>query len=322
MENDEIRVNMEEVSEAKLIVNDMDRIIERELTKIREEPIVIQARVHITGYQKLNSSLKKELKPYKRALDTKYKRLSTILNCLQISIIVLSTLSGFLQATKTHTSISDSDNTFIGIFVSTYTSFLLALIKYKKWDEKKEKVNNLKEKFAEFIVEIERMDDTLNYWCSESFWVGTLEEREKRWKEEVARFDEWMTPVIEKKQDLVCQYEQIMDKIEVDILNIRERNLERIIKTKQMNLLNHELIMKRAEDEARFEEKKQEIIYDEIIKHLNNVKTASSKEILDYDFHQMERLVKGKNPISKKSMLKKVGSVFQTDNEVPEDNEV
>lgn len=304
---------------------DMDHVVNEELTKIRQSPCVIQAHVQLNGYIKLNKALKNELKPYKRALDTKYKRLSHLLNFLQISIIIFSTCSGFLQATKSHTGLSDEVNSFIGIFVSTYTGLLLSLIKYNKWDEKKEQINNLKEKFAEFIVEIERMNDVLNYWKSDSFWGGgIMEEREKRWKDECKKIDENIDPTIQKKQTLVCEYEQVMDKTEVDILNIRERTLDKKIKEKQINLAANELEMKRLEDIAKFEEQKQEIIYNEVMKLMKQASTSTDKRLLRYNFHQMERRVKGKEvsetilTIPGTKMLKKLSTVFQKDDEEEE----
>jgi hypothetical protein len=190
---------------------------------------------------------------------------------------------------------------------------LLAVVKYNKWDEKKEQIHNLREQFSEFIVQIERRDDLISCWKQDNFWAGTsIKEKDKLWKEEMTRLDNEIPVLIEKKQSLVCNYEQIMDKVEVDMLRLRERRIDKHIKERQISLLEDELHLKQNEHIMQFEHKKQELINKKILEMINSDNCGS--KYLVYDFHQMGRIVKGKNPESSSSILSKMKIISPNNN--------
>lgn len=87
----------------------------------------------------------KECKSNKRLLDIKYSELNTYINYIQISVIVLSTVSGFLQSTKNYFDTSEGVVSVSGITISTYISLILSVSKYYKFDEQKERIHNLRE---------------------------------------------------------------------------------------------------------------------------------------------------------------------------------
>ena len=72
-----------------------------------------------------NLYILKECKANKRLLDIKYASLTQKVNYIQISVIVLSTLSGFLQSTKEYFSTPDSSVAVCGISISAYISLIL-----------------------------------------------------------------------------------------------------------------------------------------------------------------------------------------------------
>ena len=74
---------------------------------------------------KNNLYVLKECKENKRLLDLKYDNLNNSINYIQISVIFLSTLSGFLESTKNYFDIPSSGVSVSGITISTYISLIL-----------------------------------------------------------------------------------------------------------------------------------------------------------------------------------------------------
>ena len=72
-----------------------------------------------------NLFILKECKTSKRLLDIKYSELNSTINYIQISVIVLSTMSGFLQSTKQYFDTAESIVSVSGISISTYISLIL-----------------------------------------------------------------------------------------------------------------------------------------------------------------------------------------------------
>ena len=72
----------------------------------------------------------------KRLLDLKFADLTNIIDNIQTSVILLSTISGFFNATKVQFGLSE--NHFSNVhFISTYVSLVLSVSKYFKYDESK-----------------------------------------------------------------------------------------------------------------------------------------------------------------------------------------
>ena len=149
-----------------------------------------------------------ECKDKKKILDLYYKDLYFYISIIQISVIILSVISAFLQALQMQVSFHSS---FIPIFllcVSTYISLIMSLSKFFKLDEKKESVNNLKEKYAELQNEIRFVLDRLKAW-KEPWYLDTsnLDEGLMNWKEIYTELNTEYTQLIKKKQALRTDYE-------------------------------------------------------------------------------------------------------------------
>lgn len=149
-----------------------------------------------------------ECKDKKKILDLYYKDLYFYISIIQISVIILSVISAFLQALQMQVSFHSS---FIPIFllcVSTYISLIMSLSKFFKLDEKKESVNNLKEKYAELQNEIRFVLDRLKAW-KEPWYLDTsnLDEGLINWKEIYTELNTEYTQLIKKKQALRTDYE-------------------------------------------------------------------------------------------------------------------
>ena len=174
-----------------------------------------------------NKFILKECKDSKRLLDLKYQRLTKKINYIQISVIFLSTLSGFMQGTKEHFGTSPTAVTVSGITISTYISLVLSIAKYYKFDENKEKITNIREKYAALHNKLEYRMDVLGPWMNRSLWEHQDHIiRYKEWSEIVFSMGEEYKEIIATKQLLCTEFEIIMDSTSRNKYHIKNKNLE------------------------------------------------------------------------------------------------
>lgn len=173
-----------------------------------------------------NLYILKECKSNKRLLDLKYATLTKKINYIQISVIVLSTLSGFLQSTKEFFSTPETGVTVTGISISTYISLILSVSKYYKFDEKKETIHNLREKYSGLHNKIEYRMDILGPWTNYKLWDHQDHQKKlQEWNEIMVSMEEEYLSLIETKQALVTEFEIIMDSKSRNKYNIRNKEL-------------------------------------------------------------------------------------------------
>ena len=184
---------------------------------------------------KNNLYILKECKSNKRLLDIKYAELNKKISYIQISVIVFSTLSGFLQSTKEYFNTPVSVVSVTGIAISTYISLILSVSKYYKLDENKEAIHNLREKYGNLHNKIEFRMDILGPYTNYKLWEH---------KDPIEKFNEWnkikeqmeieYISLIETKQTLTTEFESIMDS--------KSRN-KNYIKDKQLVLHNRKQLI-------------------------------------------------------------------------------
>ena len=173
-----------------------------------------------------NLYILKECKSNKRLLDIKYANLTNKVNYIQISVIVLSTLSGFLQSTKEYFHTPDNTVSVCGISISTYISLILSVSKYYKFDETKEAIHNLREKYGNLHNKIEFRMDVLGPYTNYKLWehqdvIMKLQE----WNILKKTMEEEYISLIEMKQTLTTKFESIMDSKSRNKNYIRDREL-------------------------------------------------------------------------------------------------
>lgn len=176
---------------------------------------------------KNNLYILKECKESKRLLDLKYDSLNNSINYIQISVIFLSTISGFLESTKSYFAIPSTGVSVAGITISTYISLILSVSKYFKFDESKERIHNLREKYSNLHNKIEYRMDILGPWMNHTLWEHQdPKEKLNEWNEKVvvAMEEEYLT-LIETKQALCTEFEIIMDSKSRNEYNIKNKNL-------------------------------------------------------------------------------------------------
>lgn len=196
-----------------------------------------------------NMFILKECKSNKRLLDIKYSELNTYINYIQISVIVLSTVSGFLQSTKNYFDTTESIVSVSGITISTYISLILSVSKYYKFDEQKERIHNLREKYANLHNKIEYRMDILGPHTKEELWEHQdVKEKLSEWSKIKIAMDEEYLMLIETKQSLTTEFESIMDSKSRNDNYIKDREL--VLHNRKQ--LFHSLVKhKRLEDEIK-----------------------------------------------------------------------
>ena len=168
----------------------------------------------------------KECKENKRLLDLKYDDLNDTVNNIQTSVILFSTLSGFLEATREQLSISTTIISIVSISISTYISLLLSISKYYKLDEMKERIQTLREKFSLLHNELDYRMDVVGPWGDKKIWIH---------QDPVKKLLEWANvqqvinkeyeKIIDTKKTLVTEFEIIMDTKSRNAYHIKNREL-------------------------------------------------------------------------------------------------
>ena len=180
----------------------------------------------LQGLKRNNIMILKESKENKRLLDLKYDDLNNQINMIQTSVIFFSTVSGFLQATKEFFNTGDSIVTVSSITISTYISLILSVSKYLKMDEQKERIHNLREKYATLHNKIEFRMDVLGPWTWKELWEHQDPKvKLEQWNMVIEDMDSEYTELIETKQALCTEYEIIMDSKSRNKYYIKNREL-------------------------------------------------------------------------------------------------
>ena len=228
---------------------DVDWFSQREYIMFKHE---------LTSQRKINNFILKECKENKRLLDLKCDDLTKTVNNIQTSVIFVSTLSGFLQATKMQFGIPSDYIEVISITISTYIALILSISKYYKLDELKEQIQNLREKYSLLHNKIEHRMDVLGPWNNRHLWeYKNASDKLAEWREVLADMHEQYKNIIETKQALTTEFEIIMDTIsrnkynsinaylnfsnrtELFTVQTKEADLENNIVSKQMHFPKH-----------------------------------------------------------------------------------
>lgn len=216
---------------------DIDWFSQREYIMFKHE---------LASQRKINNFILKECKENKRLLDLKCDDLTKTVNNIQTSVIFVSTLSGFLQATKLQFGIPSDYIEVISITISTYIALILSISKYYKLDELKEQIQNLREKYSLLHNKIEHRMDVLGPWNNRHLWeYKNATDKLAEWREVLADMHEQYKNIIETKQALTTEFEIIMDTISRNkynsinaYLNFNNRTELFTVQTKEADLEN------------------------------------------------------------------------------------
>ena len=168
----------------------------------------------------------KECKENKRLLDLKYNDLNSLVNNIQTSVIFCSTISGFVQATRVQFGIPDDTVSIISIFISTYISLLLSISKYYKFDEMRERIQTLREKFSLLLNQLDHRMDVIGPWGNKKMWI--YQDPKKKlleWAKLYTKLSKEYDDIINNKKSLITEFEIIMDSKTRNVYHIKNRQL-------------------------------------------------------------------------------------------------
>ena len=225
--------------------------IEKEKNKmiaaVVKNPLYVQCLLHIKAYRDYHKGEKDEFLERIEVIDERYNRYAKLIDSIQISIIVLSAFSAFIQAANPLFNISDVILQFIALCVGSYSALILSISKYYKLDEQKEEMNNLRTQCTELVGQLGAREDRLNRLCTKEIWAGPVDDSEDSGKEVPApAYNAWenerddmftaLKPIIEKKQTLVSLFDKLMDSQEAKELIYAAKRKSLEYKKKKLQL--------------------------------------------------------------------------------------
>jgi hypothetical protein len=194
------------------------------------------------GIVSTDLNLLTECKNNKVILDFYYDHLEWCNAFIQISIIIVSTISAFLQALQSVTTIPNIVSALIMLCISTYISLVMSISKFFKLDQRKERAHNLREKYSELHNKIRYRLDTIKAWKSEGYFHDdNIKEKIKEWNQLSAKLKTEYFTLIETKQSLYTEYEKIIDSSD-------RKEYENILLSKEIIQHKKKLLIQKLED--------------------------------------------------------------------------
>ena len=202
-------------SEEDTLDGGLRRLISQKRSLIRSSDKYVTCLMRAHAHKEQNKKMKADMKERLYVLDTKYNRYSKIADRIQISIIVLATVSAFVQASSDLTTIPNIALGFMSLCVSTYTGLLLSIAKYTKLDDKKEQIHNLQIRFSEFITTLDHREEKLAIWTVDTMWAGVgaqvLVDRYRQWVIVEQALSDSYASLCEVKTQLCGEFDKVMD---------------------------------------------------------------------------------------------------------------
>ena len=182
--------------------------------KLHNEPGYIKSQLKIEAYKKRISLMLRDVEDRNYILNLKYVSYNFKIQCIQISIILLSTFSALLQGSTQVFDILPETITFFGLFISAYTSFTLSVSKYMNYDERKEETHYLRKRFAEFLVKVQILNNELELWATYKFWADVpIHTKVAEWNQCESVIARQILKLVDEKRELCSDFEKILDAI-------------------------------------------------------------------------------------------------------------
>ena len=169
----------------------------------------------------------------KNGLDMYYEKLTHWNNAVQTSVIFFSAASTFIQSFSDEGSDIINYVPTITLSISSYSGFILAMAKYFKFDETKENVHNLRDRFSELHSRIKYYRDLIKPWEDHTYYKFFNEKGKiKEWNTLINRVDTEYQNIIETKKELFSSYEKIIDttvarRYDIEFLNREVKYIEK-----------------------------------------------------------------------------------------------
>tara|TARA_Y100000768_G_scaffold339675_1_gene283057 strand:+ start:3769 stop:4773 length:1005 start_codon:yes stop_codon:yes gene_type:complete len=214
------------------VKSQVDLLSSEMIDYVHTNPLYVQCLLHIKAYRDYHKEEREEFKERIEVLDERYNRYNKWINRIQLSIIFFSAVSAFIQAGNSVFHLPEKTIQFIALCISSYSALTLSVSKYYKLDDQKENMNNVRQQCAEFMAELAAREDRLNTLCTEEIWAGPpnapVPPALDAWENERDEMYNSLKPLIQKKQNLVNNFDFIMDSQESKnlIMIARDKRLE------------------------------------------------------------------------------------------------
>ena len=178
-----------------------------------DEKFENEIKVKVKYYHKILNDINKEIHENKEGLILYYSRLNQYNFIIQVSIILLSSISTFIQSYLPEEERNDYIKVAL-LSITSYSGFILSLSKFFKLEEKKENSNNLKDRYADLEMKITFYIDYINAWNNSAYYSNIYESNKKKyseWCNVVEKFESEYINIIEYKKELNSNYERIID---------------------------------------------------------------------------------------------------------------
>ena len=227
--------------------SDMDVAHGKMITWVENHPHYAQCLLHIKAYRNYHKGEKEEFVQRIQVIDERYSTYGNIIDRIQISIILLSAISAFIQAGNNLIGFSDIAIQFVTLCVASYSALVLSISKYYKLDEQKEGMNNLRNQCADLVGELGAREDRLNTLCAKELWAGPpgapTPPVVDAWKNERDDMFTSLKSIIQKKQTLVSIFNHLMDSKEARNLILRARQQTVDYKKKKYEIARQEIVL-------------------------------------------------------------------------------
>ena len=152
--------------------------------------------------------LRRRAAKHKALLSLKYETLNIRINVIQVSVIFFSVTIALLESLKSIFDLKELIWDVIPIFISTYITLVMAILRFFKWEIQKENISKCHENHTYIINKLEKMYNTII--CFE--WESA-EKSDEKWKNIVSTFeDELFDNFVSAKQtfDTILTYKDII----------------------------------------------------------------------------------------------------------------
>ena len=127
---------------------------------MEENDISLCEKKRDTLIETIDKLIKKNRKN-KALLSLKYDDISSKINFVQVSVIIISTGITFLETLKSKYTINEDVGTILPIVFSTYIALILAIVRFFKLDEKKEDISKTVQNYNFIINKLRKTLNTL-----------------------------------------------------------------------------------------------------------------------------------------------------------------
>ena len=192
-------------------------------------------------YDELLETINEELMSIKNGLDSYQIYLHKLNSFVQLSVIVLSLASSFVQALSSKsyevifndpdtdistniTNIIDETNEgsidhdtyskmvpIITLSISTYSALVISTERHFSFEEREGNVNNLKGLYSELISRIKYHREILGPWSKPDYYKEKSINKEQSWYSLVENYEQEYSHIIDIKRELYTSYEKIVN---------------------------------------------------------------------------------------------------------------